>query len=179
MRWRRLLDETADVYLGLGSNVGDRLAALRTAASAIGANPDVSVVAASGVYETEAHVLPGAPPQPDHLNAVLHVRTRLHPRAVLNIAQAVEWRAGRDHAAPRWGPRVLDVDLLLYGDDELRADGLTLPHPRLAGRRFVLAPLAELASHRVVPGLNRTIADLLAATPDTADVRRTDLDLLA
>ena len=169
----------ADAFVGLGANVGDRLGALRAAVAAMAALDATALVAASAVWETEAHVLPGAPPQPDHLNAAVHLRTSLPPGALLAALHAVERAAGRDPAAPRWAPRPLDLDLLLYGALALDADGLTVPHSRLARRRFVLAPLAELAPHRVVPGLGQTVADLLAATPDTADVRRTDLDLLA
>ena len=167
-----------DAFVGLGANVGDRLAALRAAVGAMAGLDGTEVVAASSVWETEAHVLPGTAPQPDHLNAAVHLRTSLSPTALLAALHAIERAAGRDPDAPRWAPRPLDLDLLLFGAWTLDADGLTLPHPRIAARRFVLAPLAELAPDRVVPGLDRTVADLLAATPDTADVRRTDLDLL-
>ena len=169
---------SAYAYVGLGSNVGDRIGALRTAVSAIGSVPLGRVRRVSSVWETEAHVLPGTPPQPDHLNAVVEVVTMSTPDRLLSQLHAIERAAGRDPEAPRWAPRPLDLDLLLFGTVVLDADGLTLPHPRIAARRFVLAPLAELAPDRVVPGLDRTVAELLAATPDTADVRRTDLDLL-
>ena len=175
---------SADAFVGLGANAGDRLAALRGAVRALRALEGVAVVAVSGVYETEAHVLPGAAPQPDHLNAVAWLRTSRAPAALLAALHAVERAAGRDPDAPRWSPRPLDLDLLLYGDLATEADpgpergrGLRLPHPRLAERRFVLAPLAELAPDRVVPGLGRTVAEWLAATTDTAAVRRTDLRL--
>ncbi len=163
-------------FVGLGSNVGDRLAALQQAVRDI-AGSDVRVVAASPVYETEAHVLPGQAPQPDHLNAVLRLETTLDARALLARLHAAERTAGRDPEAPRWSPRPLDADLLLFGDAALDAPGLAVPHPRLAARRFVLAPLADLASALVVPDTGLAVADLLAACPDTARIARTDLVL--
>ena len=167
----------AVVYVGLGSNVGDRLGALRAAVDGLG-GPETTVEAVSAVYETEAHVRPGAPPQRDHLNAVVRVRTGLGPAAFLaERAWPAERRAGRPPDAPPWSPRPLDVDLLVWGDLVVSEPGppaaLVLPHARLAERRFVLRPLADLAPDLVVPGLGATVADLLAATADTADVRRT------
>lgn len=160
-------------YVGLGSNVGDRLGALHAAVRALGALSATEVVATSPVYETEAHVLPGQDPQPDHLNAVVALRTGLRPYALLRRLRAVEEAAGRRPGAPRWSPRPLDLDVLLYGDARIETDGLAVPHPRLAERRFVLRPLADLAPALVVPGLGWTVADLLAATPDAAEVRPT------
>lgn len=167
----------ADAYVGLGSNVGSRLAALGAAVAALEATPGVRVAAVSAVYETEAHTLPGQDPQPDHLNAVAHVRSDLGPDALLDRLHAIERAAGRDGRAPRWSPRPLDLDLLLWGDLTLDTAALTLPHPRLAARRFVLAPLADLAPGLVIPGLGRTVADLLATTPDRARIIRTPFRL--
>lgn len=172
-----------DVYVGLGSNVGDRAAALRDALAVLDEPPETEVVAVSPVYETEAHVRPGAPPQRDHLNAVAQVRSWLGPVAFLRErAWVAERRAGRDRSAPPWSPRPLDVDVLLYGDARIASGGrggavLEVPHPRLAERRFVLQPLADLAPDLVVPGLDATVAELLAATHDGARVRRTALTL--
>jgi 2-amino-4-hydroxy-6-hydroxymethyldihydropteridine diphosphokinase len=167
----------AVAYVGLGANLGDRLAALRAAARRLDDLLGVAVEAASPVYETEAHVLPGQAPQADHLNAVLRLRTRLAPLDLLDALHAVERAAGRDPRAARWAPRPLDLDLLLYGDLARTAPRLTLPHPRLAERRFVLAPLADLAPTLVLPGGAATLADLLDATPDRARVERTALRL--
>jgi 2-amino-4-hydroxy-6-hydroxymethyldihydropteridine diphosphokinase len=167
----------AEAFVGLGANVGDRLAAFRSAVAALDAVAGVRVAAASAVYETEAHVLPGQPPQPDHLNAVVRVVTGLSPEALLDVLHAVEREAGRDRAAPPWSPRPLDLDLLLWGDLVLCTPAVTLPHPGIAGRRFVLQPLADLAPDLVVPGLGRTVADLLAATPDPARIVRTPFRL--
>ncbi len=164
-------------YVGLGSNVGDRLAALRTAVEAMGRIEGTTVVGVSAVYETEAHVRPGTGPQPDHLNAVAALHTTRPPFALLRALHQIERAAGRDLAAAPWSPRPLDLDLLLYGDRQFHTAALTLPHPRLADRRFVLRPLADLAPHLPVPGLGRTVAEALAATPDAARVEWTPLRL--
>ena len=162
-----------EAFVALGANVGDRLGALRGAVEALGARPDTGLEAASAVYETEALVPPGGAPQPDHLNAVVAVRTALGPSALLRVLQRLERAAGRDPDAPRWSPRPLDLDLLLYGDAVVRRPGLEVPHPEIANRRFVLRPLADLAPGRVVPGTGRTVAALLAACPDGGRVERT------
>ena len=164
-------------FVALGANVGDRLAALRGAVAALDARADTAVTAASAVYETEALVLPGADPQPDHLNAVVALRTSLGPTALLRVLHAVERAAGRDPNAPRWSPRPLDLDLLLFGDAVVETPALRVPHPALAQRRFVLAPLADVAAARVVPGLDQTVADLLAACPDGGRVEPTTYTL--
>ncbi len=171
------MKRTVTAFVGMGANAGDRLAALRAAVAGLAAAEGIGVEAVSPVYETEAHVLPGQPAQPDHLNAVLRLRTSLPPEALLATFHRLERAAGRDPAAPRWGPRPLDLDLLLYGDAVLDRPGLTVPHPRLAARRFVLRPLADLAPEAEVPGLGRTVADLLAACPDAGRVEKTDLAL--
>jgi 2-amino-4-hydroxy-6-hydroxymethyldihydropteridine diphosphokinase len=147
-------------FVGVGSNLGDRWSNLGLAARALAATPRVAVVRASRVWETA----PLGPPQPRYLNAVLELEARLPPRALLAALQAVEALARRQRDR-RWGPRTLDLDLLLHGDLVLAERGLTLPHPALAERRFVLEPLAELAPDLVVPGDGRTVAALLAAAP--------------
>ncbi|MEM1118309.1 MAG: 2-amino-4-hydroxy-6-hydroxymethyldihydropteridine diphosphokinase [Bacteroidota bacterium] len=162
-----------EAYVGLGGNVGDRLGALRTAARALAALPGTEAVAASPVYETEAHVRPGTPPQPDHLNAVVALRTRLGAHDLLRHLHAIERAAGRDPEAAPWSPRPLDLDLLLYGTAVIEAEGLVVPHPRLAERQFVLRPLADLAPRLVVPRLGETVEALLQRTPDRAGIRPT------
>ena len=166
-----------EAVVALGGNVGDRIGALRRAVETLDALPEAEVVATSAVYETEAMVLPGTPPQPDHLNAALLLRTTLGPWALLRRLHAVERAAGRDRRAPRWAPRPLDLDLLLYGDAVIDRDGLAVPHPGLAVRRFVLAPLADLGPDRRIAGLGRTVGDLLAACPDSGRIERTGLAL--
>ncbi len=161
----------ADVFVGMGSNVGDRLAHLRAAVAALGAAAGVRVVGVSPVYETEAHVRPGAPPQRDHLNAVVRLAVTLAPLDLLAVLHAAERAAGRDPAAEPWSPRPLDLDVLLWGDETLHLPELIVPHPRLTERRFVLAPLADLAPGRVVGG--RTVADWRSSSADDARVERT------
>lgn len=163
--------------VALGANVGDRLVALRGAVAALDARDDTQVTAVSGVYETEALVLPGAAPQPDHLNAAVVIRTSLGPSGLLRVLHGVERAAGRDPDAPRWSPRPLDLDLLLYGDAQVDDPALRVPHPALAERRFVLAPLADIAAGWEVPGLGRTVRQLLATCPDGGRVERTGLVL--
>ena len=165
-------------YVGAGGNVGDRLAALRGAADALGARPDTTLAGASPVYETEALVWPGTPPQPDHLNAVLALDTALGPLALLRVLRALERAAGRGPAQPRWSPRPLDLDVLVYGTRQLATAALTVPHPEIAARRFVLRPLADLAPDLVVPGLGRTVGDLLRDTPDVSRATRTAFCLI-
>jgi 2-amino-4-hydroxy-6-hydroxymethyldihydropteridine diphosphokinase len=127
-------------YLGLGSNVGDRADALQLAVDGLAAAAGVTVVAVSSVYET-APV--GGPEQPDYLNAVVALETDRTPRELLAIAKKLEDDAGRV-PGERWGPRPLDVDVLLVGDDEVDEEDLVVPHPRLYERAFVMVPLAEL-----------------------------------
>jgi 2-amino-4-hydroxy-6-hydroxymethyldihydropteridine diphosphokinase len=147
-------------YVGVGTNLGDRWARLALAARALRAAPRVAVVRASRVWDTA----PVGPPQPRYLNAVLELETALPPRALLEALQAVEREALRRRDL-RWGARTLDLDLLLHGPTVLDEPGLRLPHPGMAARRFVLAPLAELAPALVVPGTGATVARLLEAAP--------------
>jgi 2-amino-4-hydroxy-6-hydroxymethyldihydropteridine diphosphokinase len=147
-------------FVGVGTNLGDRWAHLALAARALSAAPRVALVRASRVLDTA----PLGPPQPRFLNAALEVETGLPPRRLLALLQEIE-RAALRRPAVRWGPRSLDLDLLLYGDLVLDEPGLTLPHPGLRARRFVLQPLAELCPALVVPGTGRTVAELLAAAP--------------
>ena len=127
-------------HLGLGSNVGDRAAALQAAVDGLGAVDGVTVVAVSPVYETEPV---GGPEQPEYLNAVVAVETDRTSRELLEIAKRLEDEAGRV-PGERWGPRPLDVDVLLVGDDEVDEPDLVVPHPRLYERAFVMVPLADL-----------------------------------
>jgi 2-amino-4-hydroxy-6-hydroxymethyldihydropteridine diphosphokinase len=156
-------------YVGVGTNLGDRWARLALAARALRATPRVAVLRASRVWDTA----PVGPPQPRYLNAVLELETGLPPRALLAALQAVE-RAALRRRDRRWGPRSLDLDLLLLGPLAVDEPGLRVPHPGLAARRFVLAPLAELAPGLAVPGAGATVERLLEAAPpaDLAPVGR-------
>jgi len=128
-------------YLALGSNVGDRLAHLQRAIDTMRAEPALTVVAVSKVYETDPV---GGPEQGVYLNAVVAIETALEPRPLLSLAQRLERDAGRVRAE-RWGPRTLDVDILLYDDIRVDDEDLTIPHPRMWERGFVLAPLRDVA----------------------------------
>lgn len=146
-------------YLGLGSNVGDREAHLRAAISML-PERGVEVDAVSSAYETEP--VGEFPDQRDFLNAAIRIRTALEPEPLLDVCKAIEVERGRVFGGPRHGPRPLDVDLLLLGDLELSSDRLTLPHPEVTSRRFVLAPLLELEPDLELPNGTR-IADALTA----------------
>jgi len=128
-------------YLAIGSNLGDRLAHLQSAVDGLGATPGVTVVGVSRIYETEPV---GGPKQPEYLNAVVAVDTGLPARALLERGQELE-AAARRVRAERWGPRTLDVDVLLVGDLCVDEPDLVVPHPRMWERAFVLAPLADVA----------------------------------
>ena len=140
----------ARAYIGLGSNLGDREATLREALDRLGAGEGIAVVAVSSFRETDPV---GVLDQPRFLNAAAALETSLAPRELLERLLAVERALGRDRAQEeRWGPRTLDLDLLLYGDEEVDEPGLTVPHPRLAERAFVLEPLLELDPGLRLPG---------------------------
>jgi 2-amino-4-hydroxy-6-hydroxymethyldihydropteridine diphosphokinase len=136
-------------YVGLGANLGDRETTLRAAVAALSAEAGIEVVAVSKLRETEPV---GVGEQPRYLNGVAELVTTLSPRLLLDLLLAVERRFGRVRSAGEHGPRTLDLDLLLYGDEEIDEPELHVPHPRLHERRFVLEPLAELAPGLVVPG---------------------------
>jgi 2-amino-4-hydroxy-6-hydroxymethyldihydropteridine diphosphokinase len=139
-------------YVGLGANLGDREGTIRAAVADL-----PGVVAVSTLRETDPV---GITDQPRFLNGVAVLQTELAPRELLDVLLAVERRLGRERGR-RWGPRTIDLDLLLYGDEVIDETGLTIPHPRLHERRFVLEPLADLAPELVVPGHGR-VKDLLA-----------------
>jgi 2-amino-4-hydroxy-6-hydroxymethyldihydropteridine diphosphokinase len=136
-------------YVGLGANLRDRENTLRAAVDALAEEERIEVVAVSTLRETEPV---GVVEQPRYLNGVVALDTTLPARELLDLLLAVEQRFGRVRVAGAHGPRTLDLDLLLYGDEQIGDPGLAVPHPRLHERRFVLEPLAELAPGLVVPG---------------------------
>ncbi len=140
-------------YLGLGSNLGDRLANLLTALEAL--HP----MATSSIYETDPW---GYTEQDPFLNLVTQIETELSPQALLQHLKHIEQEVGR-RATFRYGPREIDIDVLLYDDLLLDEDGLTIPHPRLHERAFMLRPLADLAPDLIVPPGNQSVTELLAA----------------
>jgi 2-amino-4-hydroxy-6-hydroxymethyldihydropteridine diphosphokinase len=137
------------VYIGLGSNVGDREETIRAALDRLGADAEIEIIRVSSFRETDPV---GYLDQPRFVNGVAAIRTRLDPKALLARLQAVESELGRDRSGPRYGPRTIDLDLLLYGQEQIDDPDLVVPHPRLAERRFVLEPLFELDSGLEVPG---------------------------
>ncbi len=144
--------------MGLGGNIGDRRGYLERALALLAEEPGVEVVAVSSFRETDPV---GYLDQPPFLNAACAVETELPPRELLERLLAIERRLGRERAGPRFGPRTIDLDLLLYGDAVVEEPDLTVPHPRLAERRFTLEPLAELDPALALPG-GRRVRDLLA-----------------
>jgi 2-amino-4-hydroxy-6-hydroxymethyldihydropteridine diphosphokinase len=157
--------EVVRAYLGLGSNLGDRLAQLQGAVDGLAATEGVTVVAVSPVYETE----PIGPDQPEYLNAVVAVETARSARWLLELAQTLE-RAAHRVRGKRWGPRTLDVDVLVFGWEVIEEPDLVVPHPRMWERGFVMAPLHDLEPELGIRGL---------PPGGWAGVRRTDLSLRA
>jgi 2-amino-4-hydroxy-6-hydroxymethyldihydropteridine diphosphokinase len=145
-------------YVGLGSNLGDRRATLQRAVELLGERPGIDIVAVSSFRETDPV---GYLDQPRFLNAAVAVESSLEPESLLVALLAVEHELGRTRGGPRYGPRTVDLDLLLVDGVTVDEPGLTVPHPRLHERAFALAPLAELEPTLVVPGHGR-VKDLLA-----------------
>ena len=148
-------------HIGLGTNLGDRWANLRSALRLIADTDNVRLTRCSPVYETEPW---GVADQPKYLNCVTEITTTLQPEPLLAVCKEVEQRLGR-LPGPRWGPRLIDLDILLYGSQVVHLPHLEIPHPRLHLRAFALVPLSDLAPDATHPPLGRTIADL-AATVD-------------
>ena len=155
--------------ISLGSNVGDRLAHLNQAVDVLDRTPGVTVVAVSTSHETNP--VGGPVGQGPFLNAAARLDTDLDPFALLDVLLDIERQAGRVRTV-RWGERTLDLDLLLYGCKRIHSDRLILPHPRMAVRRFVLAPLAEIAPEIVDMQSGRTIFQMLEESRQPAELRR-------
>ena len=145
-------------FVGLGANLGDREARLRAALELLASSPGVSLLAVSAFRETDPV---GYLDQPRFLNAAAEVETELGPRALLDALLEVERALGRERVGPRFGPRTIDLDLLVYGDEVVDEPGLQVPHPRLHERAFALEPLDELDPGLVVPGRG-AVRELLA-----------------
>lgn len=158
------LDHGEYALLGLGSNLGERDATLKSAVAALRATPGIEVLAVSGFIETEPV---GRTDQPRFLNGAARLRTMLSPRDLLQRCLAIEHAHGRDRqagavnaAGGRWGPRTLDIDLLLFGERIIDEPGLRVPHPRLHERLFALTPAAQIAGEMVHPVLRKTVESL-------------------
>jgi 2-amino-4-hydroxy-6-hydroxymethyldihydropteridine diphosphokinase len=145
-------------YVGLGANLGPREATLLRAVELLAADPEIDVLELSSLRVTKPV---GVEDQPDFVNGALAVETTLGSRQLLDALLRVERELGRVRDGERWGPRTIDLDLLLYGDEAVDEPGLTLPHPRLHERRFALEPLAELDPELEIPG-HGTVSGLLS-----------------
>jgi 2-amino-4-hydroxy-6-hydroxymethyldihydropteridine diphosphokinase len=159
-------DQGTRAFIGLGGNLGDPRAAMRSALALIGRDAQTEIVAVSSLYRTPPW---GKIDQPDFLNAVAELRTRRAPRELLKLCLSAEAELHRVRKE-RWGPRSIDLDLLVYGDREIDEEGLTVPHPRMLERAFVLVPLAEIAPDLVIGG--RSMAQHLAGIDTTGIERR-------
>lgn len=155
--------DEARAWVGLGGNVGDARARLHDAFDALARIPSTRLLRRSRLYRTPPW---GIADQPDFINAVAELETRLAPRALLDALLSIERANGRRRGTERWGPRTLDLDLLVYGDLRCEGPGLALPHPRLGERAFVLMPLAEIAADLRIPG-SGTASELLARVDAT------------
>jgi 2-amino-4-hydroxy-6-hydroxymethyldihydropteridine diphosphokinase len=145
-------------YVGVGTNLGDRAAMVRAAVEQLRAEPEIEIVAVSSIRETDPV---GVVDQPRFLNAAVALETELSPRELLDRLLGIERRLGRTRTGPRFGPRTIDLDLLVYGEARIDEPGLEVPHPRLHERLFALEPLVDLDPDLVVPGRGR-LADLVA-----------------
>jgi 2-amino-4-hydroxy-6-hydroxymethyldihydropteridine diphosphokinase len=158
------------VFLGLGSNIDDRECFLKAGLEGMGRIPKTRIVRVSSVYETDPW---GLPDQGPFLNQVVEIGTRLDP--ILLLKRCVEIEKSVGSLKPiRWGPRRLDVDILVYGALTCRDKNLELPHPRLMHRRFVLEPFAEIAPGQIIPGAGISVADALSVCVDPCRVRKWD-----
>lgn len=141
----------ARVYLGLGSNLGDRIEYLKKAIKLIAGKSAIEIVGISSVYETGPV---GQIDQPSFLNCVMEIETGLPPKELLKVIDNIESGLKRERLV-RWGPRTIDIDILLYGDRIVREPDLTIPHPYLCERAFVVVPLLELSSDVTIPGIGK------------------------
>ncbi|MFQ5861583.1 MAG: 2-amino-4-hydroxy-6-hydroxymethyldihydropteridine diphosphokinase [Candidatus Brocadiales bacterium] len=147
------------VYLGLGANLGKRIKTLEDGIKRLGDHPDISVLVKSPYYETEPQ---GGPPQPRFINAVLSIETSLSPKELLRVTQEIERGLGRErNKEEHWGPRAIDIDILLYDNQVIEEKDLKIPHPMMHRRRFVLEPLSDISPASMHPVLNKTVSQLL------------------
>lgn len=151
-------------YLSLGANLGERRKQLERALSLLSAEDEITVLDVSSFYETKAV---GVTDQPDFLNIAAAVDTALSPLSLLEVTQSIEAAIGRERKE-RWGPRTIDLDILLYGEEHINLEALTIPHPRMTERAFVLVPLQEIAPELRIHG--RKIEEWVNEKEDRSDV---------
>ncbi len=152
------------VFIGIGSNLGDRQANCREARTKLGELPNTRVVAASSYYESEPH----GDAKTWFVNSVVEIETDFAPADLLKHTKKIEDAMGRKRVkGKRWGSRVVDLDILLFNNEVVNKRNLKIPHPRLAERKFVLAPLAELAPQLIHPALNISVSEMLATVKDS------------
>lgn len=155
------------LYVGIGSNIGDRENYIKTALERIEEYPDINVADVSSIYETEPV---GVTEQAAFLNMVALLKTDMNAFQVLEILQGIEQSLGRERDI-RWGPRTIDLDILLYNNENIVAEGLVIPHPRLIQRGFVVIPLHELNPEAIIPTTNKPIESYIDHTADKEGVR--------
>lgn len=154
---RRAIEAIRPAYIGLGSNLGEPITQVAEAVKRLGELPVSTVVAQSSLYRSSPF---GPVEQPDFVNAVVMLETSLAATELLQRLQRIEKDLGRCRDSKRWGPRLIDLDLLILGDETVSHDGLTVPHPGIAERNFVLLPLREIAPQLIIPGLG-PLADIV------------------
>jgi len=162
---------TRNIYIGLGSNVGDRLGFLDSAVLALGGLNNTKIVGMSSVYETEPY---GNKGQPEFLNMAVELESSLESDELFSGLQSIEAKLGRQRTE-RWGPREIDLDLLYFGKEVVNQKKLQVPHPEVGLRRFVLVPLNEIAHFFIDPARRKNISELLAECTDSGVVRKTEL----
>lgn len=162
---------TEVVYIGLGANLGDVVATLKSALKSLAREPDINVLDCSSFYRSKPV---GPKNQPDYMNAVVKIETSLDAPALLSTLQKIESQHGRTRDAARWTARTLDLDILMFGQHHIKSSVLTVPHKEMINRAFVLYPLAEIATHLTIPGFG-LLEDLLLQCPLTGAVKMDDL----
>ncbi len=150
------------VYLGLGSNMGDRVALLQRAVHSLQEEKEIHIIELSSIYETDPI---GFTEQPSFYNLVVHLVTTLSPSDLLQKILSIETKLNRVRKQ-RWGPRTIDIDILLYGDQRVEEENLTIPHPRLHEREVVLIPLLEIAGDFRIPHIDEKVSNLLQKLPE-------------